>query len=105
MKSKYEALSYFFAILSNPTRLLILDALVSNCIKSNSKEGCCVYEINNKIDLPQPYISKHLKVLRQAGFLTFKREGNKIYYSFSVKGLKSFKQILHFLSKFEINCC
>ena len=105
MKNKFEDFASFFTVLSNPTRLRILDELINNCTGSNSKNGCCVCEINHKIDLPQPYISKHLKVLRDAGFLNFKKEGNKIYYTFSKDGLNVFKHISRFLNKLHIKCC
>ena len=95
----YEKLAHFFSILANPIRLRILDSLVK-CGKPNN-EGCCVFEINNEIELPQPYISKHLKILKDSGLLKYKRDGNKIIYSFNKN------EYLNDLSEFIkiINCC
>lgn len=78
---KYKDVARIFQAFSNPTRLKILDVLISNC--TCSKEGCCVNDINRKVNLPQPCISKHLKVLKECGILTYKKEGNKIFYSFN----------------------
>ena|GEM_PF-1272128 len=74
-----ERAARFFAALSNPIRIMILDTLASRC--SHKNDCCCVGEINTAIDLPQPYISKHLKVLKDCGVLAYRREGNRILYS------------------------
>ena len=97
-EKKYEEIANVFKALTNPIRLKILDVLISNCKKS---ECCCVTEINYKIDLPQPYISKHLKILSDSGILEYKRDGNKIYYSFKKTNRNELKHILGFLEK----CC
>jgi DNA-binding transcriptional ArsR family regulator len=94
---KYEKLAGICKALANPVRLKILDVLVSNC--DCSKAGCCVNEIISEIELPQPYISKHLKILKDCGILTYRKEANKIYYSFVRNEL--FAEIIGYLS----NCC
>ncbi len=81
-EEQYKEAAALFKALANPTRLRILDVLVSHC-SCDTKKGCCVTAINKKARLPQPYVSKHLKVLSASGILKYKREGNKIIYSFS----------------------
>ncbi len=98
--SKYEKIAKIFQALTNPTRLKILDILISNCTCSNN--GCCVKEINNEIDLPQPYISKHLKVLKDTGILTYKKDANKIIYSFNNNEILD--ELIDYLSKCR-SCC
>ncbi len=103
MKEKqkdYNALANLLQILANPTRLKILDILSSQC--SVSKTGCCVCDINKNIKLPQPYISKHLKILKDKKILQFKREGNKIFYSFNKN--EAFNTLVKYLSQYK-NCC
>ena len=97
----YEKAADFFKLLANPIRLKILDILISNCVCSPEK-GCCVYEINEKLNLPQPYVSKHLKILRDSDILTFERKGNKILYTF--KQNEVFRLVLNYMYRFE-NCC
>src|SRR5438552_16258702 len=50
-----------FAIISEPNRRAILSLLVS----SERSVG----EIERQLRLPQPAVSKHLRVLREAGFV------------------------------------
>lgn len=104
IEEHYEILSEIFGILANPIRLKILETLLTSgsCTINSTYEGCCVCEINEAIDLPQPYISKHLKILRDKGILSYEREGNKIYYKFAPND--KLKRILEYLSKF-CNCC
>ena len=49
------------------------------------KVCCCqkltVSEIVAKVNLTQPTISHHLKILRNAGLVTSQRQGKEIYYT------------------------
>jgi len=63
----------FFDALSDPIRRRILALLL--------KEGeLCVCELFQALDMPQPKVSRHLGVLREAGVLTVRREGTWIFY-------------------------
>ena len=61
--------------LSDPTRIKILVML--------SKKACCVCELTAALELAQPTISRHLKQLELAGFVTGTREKNWIIYRIS----------------------
>jgi ArsR family transcriptional regulator len=98
--SKYDKIAMLFQALANPTRIRILDALISNCMCS--KEGCCVSHINSVIELPQPYVSKHLKILKECGILTYKKEANKIFYSFNNSQILD--DLIEYLKKCR-KCC
>lgn len=50
-----------FAIIAEPSRRAILDLLLS----SERSVG----EIEKRLNMPQPTVSKHLRVLRDAGFV------------------------------------
>ena len=82
MAKRYDELAGLFSLFSNPIRLKILDTLINKCME-NGKKRACVIELNDELRLPQPYISKHLKIIRDAGVLSFRKEGNKVYYSFA----------------------
>ncbi len=104
MKKKddpHERTARVFSALANPTRLKILDALVANC-RAAEGNACSVCEINAKVALPQPYISKHLKILKDAGILTYTRKGNRILYSFTTSAL--FADIAGLLARYT-GCC
>jgi len=63
--------------LAESTRLFILYAL--------AEQQCNVSEITQKLELPQPTISRHLKVLRDAGLVHAKRQGMSIHYELADK--------------------
>jgi DNA-binding transcriptional ArsR family regulator len=50
-----------FEVIAEPNRRAILDLLVSS--------QCSVGEIERQLRMPQPAVSKHLRVLRDAGFV------------------------------------
>ena len=59
--------------LADPTRILILYSL--------SEKPCSVTELIQKVDAPQPTVSRHLQVLRERSMVHAEREGNNVYYS------------------------
>jgi len=67
-----EAVGWFHA-LSDPTRLEIVSML--------SHGERCVCELTAALDAAQSRLSFHLKVLRDAGVVTDRREGRWIHYS------------------------
>jgi ArsR family transcriptional regulator len=62
----------FCAALSDPTRIFILYAL--------NEKPLNVTELTNELGLPQPTISRHLKVLRERGLVYTERQGTVITY-------------------------
>jgi DNA-binding transcriptional ArsR family regulator len=59
--------------LADPSRILLLYAL--------SQSPHNVTELANELDMPQPMVSRHLKVLRERGMVTGKRNGTEVVYS------------------------
>jgi ArsR family transcriptional regulator len=62
-----------FNALSDPVRLAIIDFL-----RGGEK---CVCEIVPHVDLIQPVVSRHLKILKDCGLLKYRKEGNRRLYS------------------------
>lgn len=62
----------FCAALSDPTRIFILYAL--------NERPLNVTELTNELGVPQPTISRHLKVLRERGLVYTERQGTVITY-------------------------
>jgi DNA-binding transcriptional ArsR family regulator len=58
--------------LADPKRILILYAL--------HEKPCSVNELVDILDLSQPMVSRHLKVLRERGMVTANRIGSTIEY-------------------------
>jgi DNA-binding transcriptional ArsR family regulator len=62
----------YFSILSEPMRLRIL-----NLLRGGEK---CVQELVDATETSQANVSKHLKVMWQAGILSRRSEGTSAYY-------------------------
>ena len=60
--------------LNDTTRVLILRFIDEN-------GECCVCDLQNSLDMIQSRLSRHLKILKDAGFLRVERKGTWAYYS------------------------
>lgn len=70
-----------FRALGDPTRLRILELV--------AKGEQCVCELAGAIDVPQPLLSHHLKILKQAGFITSRKDGRWNYYAMNRERLEA----------------
>jgi DNA-binding transcriptional ArsR family regulator len=61
-----------FEVVAQPTRRRILDRL--------RRGPCLVGELAGDLGLSQPGTSKHLKVLREAGLVTVRADGQRRWY-------------------------
>ena len=62
-----------FHALADPTRLRIIQHL---------RHGeCCVCELMDLLDAAQSRLSFHLRILKEAGLVTDRREGRWVYYA------------------------
>ncbi len=62
------------AALNDETRVLILRFL-------DEYGRTCVCDLQNSLDMIQSRLSRHLKILKEAGFLRVERQGTWAYYS------------------------
>lgn len=71
---------------ADPTRLAILRQL--------SADGdVCACDFTSCCDVGQPTVSHHLKVLREAGWVTCERQKTSIWYSLSPDAAARFREI------------
>lgn len=75
--------------LSDPVRLRLL-----SLIASRSGGEACVCDVSAGIDVSQPTISHHLKVLRTAGLLNSERRGSWVYYRVIPEALQRLSLVL-----------
>jgi DNA-binding transcriptional ArsR family regulator len=68
-----QQVAEYFSVLGEPTRLRIL-----NLLRDGEK---CVQELVAATNTSQANVSKHLKVMVQAGILIRRSEGTQAYYS------------------------
>ena len=75
--------------LSDPVRLRLLSV-----VASHAGGEACVCDLSVGIELSQPTISHHLKVLRTAGLLDSERRGSWVYYRVVPGALQELSQLL-----------
>ena len=78
----YEARSKVAKALAHPSRLLILDAL--------KEQDRCVCELTDIVGADQSTVSKHLSILKNAGFVEDRKVGSMVYYQDTCKCLDGF---------------
>jgi ArsR family transcriptional regulator len=72
-EAERDVLAARFKALADPTRVAIINRLAAtDCV--------CVCDFVAALDLSQPTISHHLKVLRDAGLVEASRRGTWAYY-------------------------
>ncbi len=73
-EAKQQAL--VFKALADPNRLRLL-----SIIKASPSGSTCVCDLTEPLDLGQPTVSHHLKVLVEAGLLRREKRGTWAYFS------------------------
>lgn len=68
----HEDVSELFRALSSPVRVAVITLL--------SDGERCVHELVDALDLPQPVVSQHLRVLRDTALVTRTRRGREAAY-------------------------
>ena len=84
MSELVRTASEVFKALGDTTRLKLIRLLASNRF--------CVADLAKKLGVSQPAVSQHLKVLKNIGILTSKREGYFVYYSLNKERLAFYKK-------------
>lgn len=68
----YQQAARLYGLLSHPGRLQILDEL--------RRDEACVCHLQAVLGRPQAYVSQQLRVLREAGVVTDRKDGLLVYY-------------------------
>ncbi len=71
---------------ADPTRLAILREL-------SEEPSVCACDFTSCCEVAQPTVSHHLKVLREAGWVTTERRGTWIYYSLRPEAVARFQEL------------
>ncbi|MCB1680126.1 MAG: helix-turn-helix transcriptional regulator [Halioglobus sp.] len=77
----------FLKQLANSKRLMVLCALIDG--------ECSVGELNAQIPISQSALSQHLARLREAGFVSTRREAQTIYYQLADARVKTLIRCLY----------
>ena len=73
-----------FEVLGDPVRRRILELIAEGEVSSG---GVCAV-IRDEFGITQPAVSQHLRVLRDAGFATVRRDGARRLYAISPEPLR-----------------
>lgn len=68
--------AFVFKALADPNRLRLL-----SIVKGGEPGGSCVCDLTEPLDLGQPTVSHHLRILVEAGLLRREKRGTWAYYS------------------------
>lgn len=78
------AIDELFSALAEPTRRRILEEL--------KDEALAVGMLVERLEISQPTVSKHLKVLREASLVTMSAQGQRRIYTLSVSAIEELGQ-------------
>lgn len=67
-----EAQARLLKTMAHPFRIQVLEVL--------SQEEECVCHLSALFDKPQPFVSQHLAALKEAGLVTDRRDGQRVFY-------------------------
>ncbi len=83
--------------LADPVRLRLF-----SLVASHSGGEACVCDISSDIDVTQPTVSHHLRVLKEAGLLTSERRASWVYYSVVPQALTTLSSVLSAVADDEL---
>ncbi|MCX7843729.1 MAG: metalloregulator ArsR/SmtB family transcription factor [Clostridia bacterium] len=87
MENKYVQNANLFKALSDPNRLMILEML--------SDGELCACKILDALDITQPTLSHHMKILCDCGLVNATREGKWMHYSIEAENIQKLKMLLN----------
>lgn len=85
--SDYKKNAMVFKAFCDENRLMILELL-----QTGEKCACKLLE---DLQIGQSTLSHHMKILCEAGVVTWRKDGKWIYYSIDVEGSTYAKELLH----------
>ncbi|MFP5298820.1 MAG: ArsR/SmtB family transcription factor [Actinomycetota bacterium] len=84
-----EQLAVAFKVLGDAARLRLL-----SLIATHPGREACVCDLVEPLDVSQPTVSHHLKVLHEAGLLEREKRGTWVYYRLVPDTLRSLREAL-----------
>ncbi len=85
-----EEQATMFSALADPTRLKLLKLLGIQ----PEKGALCVNALANVLEISQPAVSQHLRVLKSAGLIAGERRGNHVHYFINPTTIKRCQELI-----------
>ncbi len=95
-----ENTATWFHALSDETRLEIVSMLIGG--------ERCVCELMDALDVAQSRLSFHLRVLKEAGIVSDRKDGRWVHYSLNRGRIEEMEALLHAMkptSRAKVACC
>lgn len=96
MDKKYAQNVNLFKALADTNRLMIVDML--------SCGELCACKILDKLNITQPTLSHHMKILCNCGLVNGRKEGKWTYYSLDAAKIQDFKNFLYTVTENTGDC-
>lgn len=87
-REEIEAGAELLKALANPVRLCLLEKLIEDGPTNVSEIGACM-------EVSQPNLSQHLRVLRSHGIVAGEKRENRVYYSCVREDVKKIMETLN----------
>jgi ArsR family transcriptional regulator len=84
-----EDLARSLKAIADPARLRLI-----SIIAASEDQEACVCDLTDALDIGQPTVSHHLKVLTDSGFITRSKRGTWAYYKLVPGALDSLSRLL-----------
>ena len=84
-----EGATRIFKALSDPTRLRLIQLLA----RQEPGSALCVKALANRLEVSQPAVSQHLRVLRNLGLVRGERRGFRVHYFLDEDELAEWKEV------------
>jgi DNA-binding transcriptional ArsR family regulator len=81
-----------FQVIADPSRRQILQML--------TKESYNINSISQQFDMSRPAVSKHIKILETAGFVTIRIDGRERYCVLNEEGFDEIKKWIQYFDRF-----
>lgn len=99
MKNNITISAEVFKALGDPTRLKITKIIFAS-------KNICVGMIAKNLNITQPAVSQHLKILKNAGLVNAQKIGYHVHYSLNVEQISRYvKNYEHLFGKIEVEPC
>lgn len=81
-----------FQVIADPSRRQMMQLL--------SKESMTINALAENFDMSRPAVSKHIKIMEQAGFITIKDIGRERHCTLKQEGFNELQQFIDYFDKF-----
>lgn len=85
MENRYVGKATLFKSISDPNRLMIVEMLSCGTL--------CACKLLEKLQITQPTLSHHMKILCDCGLVDARREGKWMHYSLNSEQIQKMKQL------------